>query len=85
VIAGPVSASLSDIERERGFKAQMDAVETGKRVSWRGDRTSYGYVEPGADGLGGCRAYTHTVYLDGRAQRGSGQACRKTDGSWNFS
>jgi surface antigen len=84
-IAGPVSASLNEQDRERGFKAQIDAAETGRRISWRGETTSYGFVEPGADGIGGCRAYTHTIYLDGRAQRGSGQACKKADGNWSFS
>jgi surface antigen len=84
-VAGPVAASLSESDRERGFKAQVDAAETGRRMSWRGETTSYGYVEPGADGIGGCRVYNHTIYLDGRAQRGAGQACKKADGSWSFS
>ena len=84
-IAGPIAASLNEQDRERGFKAQVDAAETGKRISWRGETTSYGYVEPGTEGIGGCRSYTHTIYLDGRAQRGSGQACKKGDGGWSFS
>ncbi len=84
-VAGPIAASLTEQDRERGFKAQIDAADTGRRMSWRGETTTYGYVEPGSEGVGGCRAYTHTIYLDGRAQRGSGQACKKADGSWNFS
>jgi surface antigen len=84
VIAGPVLASLSDSDRERGFKAQIDALETGKRTTWRSEKTAFGVVEPGADGLGGCRAYNHTVYLDGRAQRGAGQGCKQADGGWSF-
>ncbi len=74
VIAGPVSASLSAGDQERGFRAQVDALDKGQSVSWKGEKTAFGFVEPGADAGAGCRSYTHTVYLDGRAQRGSGRA-----------
>lgn len=84
VIAGPALAILSDSDRERGFKAQVDALETGKRATWRSEKTAYGFVEPGSDGIGGCRTYSHTVYLDGRAQRGDGQGCKQADGGWSF-
>lgn len=84
VIVGPALASLSDSDRERGFKAQVDALETGKRATWRSEKTAFGFVEPGADGIGGCRSYSHTVYLDGRAQRGAGQGCKQADGGWSF-
>lgn len=84
VIAGPVAASLLPADVERGFRAQVDALDKGQRVSWRGEKTAFGFVEPGAES-GSCRSYTHTVYLDGRAQRGSGQACRRGDGRWSFS
>jgi surface antigen len=84
VIAGAALASLSDSDRERGFKAQVDALETGKRTTWRSEKTAFGFVEPGSDGIGGCRAYSHTVYLDGRAQRAAGQGCKQADGSWSF-
>jgi surface antigen len=85
VIAGQVAASLSPVDVERGFKAQIDALDKGRQVSWKGEKTAFGFVEPGADAGAGCRAYTHTVYLDGRAQRGSGRACRRSDGRWAFS
>jgi surface antigen len=85
VIAGPVAGSLSPVDVERGFKAQLDALDKGQQVSWKGEKTAFGFVEPGADAGAGCRAYTHTVYLDGRAQRGTGRACRRSDGRWAFS
>ena len=84
VIAGAALASVSDSDRERGFKAQVDALETGKRATWRSEKTAFGFVEPGTDGIGGCRSYSHTVYLDGRAQRGTGQGCKQADGGWSF-
>ncbi len=84
VIAGSALASLSDSDRERGFKAQVDALETGKRATWRSENTAFGFVEPGTDGIGSCRSYSHTVYLDGRAQRGAGQGCKQADGGWSF-
>jgi surface antigen len=29
-----------------------------------------------------CRAFTETIYIDGRPQTARGTACRNPDGSW---
>jgi surface antigen len=85
LIGGAVGRNLDDIERQRAYDAQMMAMSSGRRTTWRGDRGAYGYIEPGAPvyGVRGyCREYTHTIYIDGRPQRGVGTACREPDGSW---
>jgi hypothetical protein len=83
VIAGTLGASLSDADRQAGFTAQQEALDQGQRRSWKGTNGTFGYVEPGPD-AGACRSYTQTVYVNGRAQSGKGQACKQPDGSWKF-
>jgi surface antigen len=36
------------------------------------------YVQNGRN----CRAYTETIYIDGRPQTARGTACRNPDGTW---
>lgn len=81
LMAGPLGASLSETDREKGWSAEMAALDGGKRASWRGDKGNFGFVEPGA-ASGNCRAYTHTIYLDGRPQKAGGNACKGADGLW---
>ncbi len=83
VIAGPLGAQLSEADRQTAFDAQVDAVENGKRKSWKGKSGSFGFIETGADN-GGCRDYTHTVFVDGRAQSGKGNACKTAEGGWKW-
>ena len=50
-----------------------------------GDSGRYGSVVPGPsyqDRGRNCRAYTETIYIDGRPQTARGTACRNPDGSW---
>lgn len=86
VLSGPFGAPLSDADRQRAFDAQTQALETGKRQSWRGDQGLFGYVEPGAESSaltgGKCREYSHTLYQAGRPRTASGSACRQADGGW---
>ncbi len=83
VIAGPLGSTLSDADRQTAFNAQLDALDKGQRTSWKGKGAVFGFIEPGSD-ASGCRDYTHTVYLDGRPQSGSGKACRQPNGDWKF-
>lgn len=85
-LAGPVGQQLDPADRERAFAAQITAAETGRRASWRSAKGDFGFVEPGAEGAGvsgTCRPFSHTIYIDGRAQRGSGSACRTAAGAWD--
>ena len=87
VLGGVISSQVKENERQRAYEAQLSAMLSGQRTTWRGDSGSYGFIEPCAavDGLASsCRDYTHTVYIDGRPQRGSGKACRQPDGTWQI-
>jgi len=80
VIGGAVGQSLSEKDRAAAIAAQQEAVSSGARKSWRGEKGSYGFVTPGAE-AGACRDYTHKVFVNGRPQEAKGQACRQ-NGEW---
>jgi surface antigen len=85
VLGGPVGASLSDEDRQTAWEAQVAALDSGQRRSWRGSHGVFGYVEPGAAAGGdGCRAYSQTIYIAGRPNRGHGTGCKQPDGSWKM-
>ena len=84
VLGGPVGASLTDDDRAAAWNAQIAALNTGQRRSWRGAHGVFGFVEPGAATGEGCRAYAQTIYIAGRANRGRGTGCKQADGSWKM-
>jgi surface antigen len=84
VFAGPIGGTLSDADREAAWDAQVGALESGQRRSWRGSRGVFGFVEPGAEAGAGCRAFSQTVYVAGRPSHGQGVGCRQPDGSWKM-
>jgi surface antigen len=85
VLGGPVGAALTEADRQAAWQAQIAALDSGQRRSWRGAHGVFGFVEPGAETGAGCRAYAQTIYVAGRANRGQGVACRKPDGGWKMS
>jgi surface antigen len=85
-LATAAGDALDAADRERAFAAQISAAETGQRASWRSAKGHFGFVEPGPEGAGlsgTCRPFTHTIYVDGKAQRGTGSACRSSAGVWD--
>ena len=84
VLGGPVGASLSDGDRQTAWEAQVAALDSGQRRSWRGSHGVFGYVEPGAAAGDGCRPYSQTIYIAGRSNRGHGVGCKQPDGSWKM-
>jgi surface antigen len=84
VLGGPVGASLSEADREAAWTAQLTALDSGQRRSWRGGHGVFGFVEPGAETGAGCRAYSQTIYVAGRPNRGQGVGCKQADGSWKM-
>src|SRR6202044_2274851 len=64
--------------------AQVAALDSGQRRSWRGSHGVFGYVEAGAATGDGCRAYSQTIYIAGRPNRGRGVGCKQPDGSWKM-
>ena len=84
VLGGPIGASLAEADREAAWNAQLAALNSGQSRSWRGVRGVFGFVAPGAETGGGCRAYSQTIYVAGRPNRGQGVACRQPDGTWKM-
>jgi surface antigen len=84
VLGGPVGASLADDDRQTAWEAQIAALNSGQRQSWRGSHGVFGFVEPGAETGDGCRTYSQTIYVAGRPNRGRGVGCRQPDGSWKM-
>src|SRR5271166_5117739 len=65
VLGGPVGASLTEADRQAAWEAQVAALDSGQRRSWRGAHGVFGFVEPGAETGGGCRAYSQTISVPG--------------------
>ncbi|HZT26065.1 MAG TPA: RT0821/Lpp0805 family surface protein [Pseudolabrys sp.] len=89
LIGNRIGAALDDEDKRRAYAAEMEALErgpSGAPVGWRNpDSGRYGSVVPGpayVDNGRNCRAYTETIYIDGRPQTARGTACRNPDGSW---
>lgn len=80
VLSGAIGQSLSEKDRETAAAAQQEAVSSGARKAWRGERGVYGFIVPGPEN-GACRDYAHKVFVNGRPQEAKGQACRE-NGAW---
>ncbi len=84
VLGGSVGAALTDDDRQAAWQAQVGALDSDQKRSWRGTKGVFGFVEPGAASGDGCRAYSQTIYVAGRPNRGKGVGCRQPDGSWKM-
>ena len=84
VLGGAIGASLNDSDRQTAWEAQVAALDSGQRRSWRGSHGVFGYVEAGAATGDGCRAYSQTIYIAGRPNHGHGVGCKQPDGSWKM-
>jgi surface antigen len=89
LIGNRIGAALDDEDKKRAYEAEMNALErgpSGAPVGWRNpDSGRYGSVVPGpayVQNGRNCRAYTETIYIDGRPQTARGTACRNPDGTW---
>lgn len=82
ILDGPIGQSLDEKSRATAIATQQDAVSSGTRKSWRGDRGAYGFVTPGAVN-GECREYTHKVFINGRPREARGEACLD-QGDWRI-
>src|SRR5271154_7419823 len=54
VLGGPVGASLSDGDRQTAWEAQVAALDSGQRRSWRGSHGGFRFIGPGAAAGDGC-------------------------------
>ena len=89
LIGNAIGASLDEQDRQMAYAAEMQALEHGEpgvAVGWRSERTRYyGNVVPGPyyENAGRrCRAFTHTIYVNGRPEIARSTACRAPDGRW---
>jgi surface antigen len=89
LIGNRIGNALDEKDKRLAYEAEMNALDRGQSgapVSWRNpDSGRYGSVVPGpayVDAGRNCRAYTETIYIDGRPQTARGTACRNPDGSW---
>lgn len=80
VVGVSIGQALNESDRVVAITAQQDAIASGERKSWRGEKGAYGFIIPGPE-TGACRAYTHKIFINGRPQEGKGEACLK-DGVW---
>jgi surface antigen len=87
ILGGSVGAQMDEGDRQAAYDAQVAALDSGQRRTWRGKAGLFGYIEvgSGADGAQGyCRTYSQTIYVAGHPQRGHGLGCRQTDGVWRM-
>ena len=89
VVGNEIGKRMDEVDRRAAMEAEYRALETGRTgtaTTWRNPNTGhYGTVVPGKPYMvasAHCRTYSHTIYIDGRAETLSGRACRKPDGSW---
>jgi surface antigen len=89
LIGNAIGASLDEQDRQMAYAAEMQALEHGApgvAIGWRSERTRYyGNVVPGPyyENAGRrCRAFTHTIYINGRPEIARSTACRAPDGRW---
>jgi surface antigen len=86
--SSPPAGALDAGERRLAELAILESASAGSPRRWNGARPGYyGLIEPEAavaDGDGQCRDYVHTLFIDGRAQRETGRACRPRGGVWQI-
>ncbi|MGE3147582.1 MAG: RT0821/Lpp0805 family surface protein [Pseudorhodoplanes sp.] len=89
LLGNRIGAAMDDEDKQRAYMAQMDALErspSGAPVGWENpDSGRRGTIVPGPayDRRGTkCRAFTHTIYINGRPEVARGTACRNPDGTW---
>lgn len=94
VVAGAVAGEAigryldeSDNGHKRRAFSSASRAPVGETVYWENGRTGHwGWYEPTADGHSRygnyCREFTMKTYMNGRAQRVTGTACRRPNGTW---
>lgn len=70
--------------------SEAHTVPMGETVSWNNPDSGHsGSIKPVRDGYTKetnryCREYEQTIYIDGRQEIATGQACQQSDGRWEI-
>jgi surface antigen len=92
LLGGVVGDRLDAADRRLAAQTQQRVLETGRTsevAQWRNpDNGHSGQITPtltyqNATGQY-CREFTHTIFIDGKAQKAHGSACREPDGTWRL-
>jgi len=84
--------TLDQRDLELQQKSQINALEynkSGNASAWKNpDTNASGYVKPTNTFVNNkgqnCREYTQVIKIGGKAEKGFGTACRRSDGSWEI-
>lgn len=83
-------SSIDKGQCEQARMARTRALDTGgigQSISWNQGNASGSFtpIREGRDATGAtCREFSQTIYIDGRAETGTGRACRRPDGRWQI-
>ncbi len=92
LIGSEIGQSLDKADQmyaERAFQTAHTAP-LGETISWNNPESSHrGSFTPVREGRTvqsnlPCREYETTIYIDGRAETGTGTACQQSDGRWEI-
>jgi len=87
LIGGYIGNHMDSTDNVHVAKA-LDSTPTGQTTSWNNPKTHASYAVTPTSNLGpyagyaNCRHFDTTAYIDGKAQRVHGTACRQSNGTW---
>jgi len=82
LFVGALGAAIAPSDRQAAYEALAQALDSLQRRSWKGERGVFGYFEPLGAGGSNCRTFAATIYVNGRAQKADGKACKSDAGDW---
>jgi surface antigen len=90
LIGNQIGQSLDAADQRTAYRTEQVALERypdGASSSWSNPNNgNYGYTQPQSTYQSSsgqyCREYQTTIVVNGRAETGTGTACRQADGSW---
>lgn len=80
---------LTENDGSRAATAERQALARNESISWNNpDSGTRGTIDPQRTYTNSngqlCRDYSHTIFVDGRAEQATGTACRQSDGTWRL-
>ena len=92
LLGNQVATRLTCQDQQAVYSTTQSTLEdypSGRSATWNNpDSGHWGTVTPTktyVDSRGqNCREFEQTIYIDGRPEKGVGEACRQSDGSWRI-